>query len=683
MAFLGMTSKLMIRLTLTLLALDLMGWAAPPPLRDQVSLNGEWEQGGLVPDYGGRIVKGSSAYTYQRQVAVPATWQGKVIKLEFEAVNFSADVYIDDRLIANHLGAWNPFAIDLTSRISPGASFVLRVVVKGSQSAPIAGENGAPLWPIGTYNQDGSCSGIVDNVWLRAYGKVCIEDAFIKTSFRTGMLAVDYTVKNNDTQARTVEIASEVCAAGRNTAEMQLRATSVTLSAGESKKIAVSTPWKNPSLWWPDQPNLYYLTSRIKDKATTWDQEVRRFGFKEMWIESNYYVLNGVRVNLRGENIPTAWCPKKSISPEAWPATVEMLKNQLNFNVFRFHQLPGPGYMIEECDEKGLMIIEESALYGRPEYFKSDLETLHQNCIRWIEPWIKGHRNHPSIVIWSGSNEFCSEAQGTSYAFPILTSAQLQAVGETILAVDPTRPISFDGEGDIGWETANIHYPEGYESLTKGSIYSWAGKVHPNKPTGIGEFLACCWVPGIIPSVYWWQGTWVRGLRDNGFADIRPFVMHWAWDGREQGAISNLANSFAPVALFDKAYDDLGIDPVLKAAYPTVDEGSTIHRRLVLFNDEYRDTNVTISLAVKSGVTTFATGNKTYQVKPGHHRDIPCTFQVPFVGGKSMELVLSTWKNGKQKFTESKFFNVRKLNQPGSSSNQILLEETLPLSEQN
>ncbi len=95
-----------------------------------------------------------------------------------------------------------------------------------------------------------------------------------------------------------------------------------------------------------------------------------------------------------------------------------------------------------------------------------------------------------------------------------------------------------------------------------------------NKPCGFGEFLAASYVPAIIPDVFWWQGTWIRGMRYMNFTDLRPFTLRWAWTtGTDDRARQNLANSYAPVALFDKEYDRLGIIPIKDEKYPELHAG--------------------------------------------------------------------------------------------------------------
>jgi hypothetical protein len=281
----------------------------------------------------------------------------------------------------------------------------------------------------------------------------------------------------------------------------------------------------------------------------------------------------------------------------------------------------------------------------------------------WVPEWVPGFRNHPSIVDISIENEY-----GAGIFAYIMTGADIHNLAEAVRKYDWTRPLSADGDKDLGnIETVDHHYPEGYNASPSGCIYSWGGLLVATKPTGIGEFITSY---GPSPNKYW-QGTWCRGLRYLGFADIRPYTTTWSITGTGADAI-NLKNSFAPVALFDKAYDDLGVGPITSAQYPSVAAGSTANRTLILYNDEYRDTIVTIKAEIKSGTATLATGSKTYALRLGEHLDIPCSFQVPYVGGSTMDLVLTTTKAGVQRFTESKRFNVTG-GTSGTSSSAVTL----------
>jgi len=196
-------------LIFALIALSLSAallFADPPALRDEISLNGTWPQGGAIPQIGG-VTIGATASTYQRDVTIPAGWTGKKVRVEFEFVNYIADVYINNTLITTHLGPWNPFSVEVPASIAAGSTFSLRLDIKGSPASPYS-TNGNANYPIGpngggSAGNSGQFSGIMSDVWLRAYGEVAITDAFIKTSTRNQNITVDYTVKNFGTSSRT------------------------------------------------------------------------------------------------------------------------------------------------------------------------------------------------------------------------------------------------------------------------------------------------------------------------------------------------------------------------------------------------------------------------------------------------------------------------------------------------
>lgn len=359
------SSYLPILLALLTVAVP-QGQTAPgnvPARREELSLNGDWEQGGRMPQYQGEKF---DRKTYQHQVEVPKHWEGKRLFLEFRQVNYAAKVYVNHQLVGEHVGAWIPFSIDLTKRVKAGSTFILRVEVTSSTLPPSVDENGDPLWPIGTYHLDGSYAGIVDDVWLRAYGPVAIHDAFIQTSFREKTLAVDYTLVNHTDTPRTVSVRASAASGPGEPAARTLQTGPIALPPGETKVVTARTDWPDPGLWTPDQPRLYQLRSQVIEMDRVVDEETRRFGFREIWIADNQFLLNGHRINLIGDSIPRSWTDKARLTPENWPATVDLLMHDLNMRVIRWHQFPAADHLLETSDEKGLLIIDESALYDRP-----------------------------------------------------------------------------------------------------------------------------------------------------------------------------------------------------------------------------------------------------------------------------------------------------------------------------
>jgi len=310
--------------------------AQAPPLRDQISLNGIWDfttetgEKATIPvpefwdaapgftkrvnreytnDRGEKSVREVSLPSttigiYERDITIPAEWEGKTIMLEFEGVNHIAEVMIGDKLLLTHTGGWTPFRADITSLVSPGKKAPLRVVVKGGSHSPIVDSEGYPQWPVGWYGQE-SRWGIIFDTWLRAYGNVYIEDAFIRTSWRNKDICVDYELINNTSGYQDIEISGEVKAKDTGKPVLTVKSGKLSLNPGERKKVSIKSDWEDPELWNPETPVLYLLTSSIIKGNEIIDRETRRFGFREIWIEGTMLMLNGNRLNLRGTSINT------------------------------------------------------------------------------------------------------------------------------------------------------------------------------------------------------------------------------------------------------------------------------------------------------------------------------------------------------------------------------------------
>jgi hypothetical protein len=658
-----------------------------PALREQLSLNGIWsfttetgEKSTIpVPEYWdaapGFTKKVSREYTndrgektvrevllpstsigiYEREVAIPEAWKNKIIKLEFEGINHIAEVYLNDKLLQTHIGGWIPFTVDITGLIKPGNTGRLKVLVKGGSHSPIVDGNGYPQWPVGWYGQE-SRWGIIFDTWLRAYGAVHIEDAFIQTSWRKKEIAINYSLANKSSAKQEIYLLGEVLENGNSKTELSLKSKKIVLQPGEKKVIQVKSAWVNPKPWNPETPNLYFLESRVTSdiagNSEIIDEEVRRFGFREIWIEGTKLMLNGHRLNLRGTSINTHGQGYnrgryKYITEETFNQTIDRLQ-YYNINCVRFHQQPPSKRIIEIADERGLLVVEESPMYARDYILKSNNEIYFRNGLTWLKPWIKDRRNNPSVIMWSSENEI-----GRDW-LKWFSDKQLKTLADSIRAVDPTRPVIAEGDFDIGDDFYSDHYPEGVGKTVTGSIYSWDSLISKSKPSSFGEFLF-----GNTDGKEWWHGTWCRGLRYINAAQIMPYTLDWAWTSDTVTDVHlNLKNSFAPVALFDKYYDDLGIDVLRKKIYPELKAGAVEVRNLILYNDCFSGERVQIEVRLESQGKLLANDIRNIELPLGEHLDIRCELSVPATENSMIDLVLITRKNGKLTFQECKKFKV-------------------------
>ena len=639
-------------------------FAAAPELREQLSLNGTWPTGGKVPRYDSQNVAFDNK-TYERTFTVPAAWAGKRVKLEFQAVNWYCDVYLDNRKIGSHNGAWIPFDFDITDLVQAGKTYTLRLEVRGELLSPTK-EDGKILWWIGYNDLDKARAGIVDDVWLRAYGQVHIEDTFVKTSWRNSRIEVEYTIANRSSQRWTGRVVGDAVLETGGATAKTVQTADFSIDPGQRITVSATASWNNALLWWPDQPNLYLLKSRLVSGTNVADRETRRFGFREFWCEGNQFRLNGIRVNIRGD-----WsCFSQYWGSISDAATLErhyteMLKT--NANMLRWHKHPAPQFAYDMADEMGIMIMAESALYGRPYYNHDQKVKLIDNCLTLIPAWIKGSRNHASVMIWSACNE------ATFGGLSNIPPEQLKRLGDKIYEYDNTRPVNYDGDASVPGVMVNRHYPEGYEKdptvkYPNGDMYNdWTSLNHATKPTYLGEILAVR--PGTNENG-WWIGVWPRGLRHANFAGIAPRVYYAG--SRITAAQADLqSKAYAPIALFDIAYDKLGIKPYKDGILPSLDQGATVKRSLVVYNDDYRDESVIVEIELRAGGTSHAKGRTSVALGLGEHKDFDAMFQVPFKGGSTLEVVYRTFKGGVQRFEEVKKFVIKDLGKSGTSSTVV------------
>ena len=274
-------------------------------------------------------------------------------------------------------------------------------------------------------------------------------------------------------------------------------------------------------------------------------------------------------------------------------------------------------------------------------------------------------RNHPSIILWSAENEGLNCGQ--------LSPAQLAEFKRVIDRHDGTRPVIFDGDGTgYGASPASVkHYvrtiddledrggkASGYGRDLRTDIY-WAAEYRQTVPLGIGEFLfpANDAMRARRAEVCAAMGLQTRGYRYANWFDIRPYNPHYTGglepDGPKEGfeeAWDTIVKSFAPVAVFDKAYDELGPfpdPPVLRARQQA-------QRTLIVYNDTFRDEDVTLVWHVELAGKRIAGDTRMLDIPLGEHAEVEIVFTPPKAG--ELTLTLASRKRNQERFRDTKRF---------------------------
>jgi hypothetical protein len=636
------------------------------------SVDGKW-----------KVIPGIPEIDYKKVFNIPNSMIGKRVFLYFIAVNYVADFYVNNQLIGSHYGGYVPIQFDITPYVNiPSTNNKLRVKIKYWDDKfiyfnNIGDENVIPLWPIGWHGHYYNM-GIIGNVKLIGRSSVYIEDVFIKPSVREESISLEITIVNADNINHRVQLTANIIESG-----ISFGSHNVDVSAGDTVSVNLSQDWSNPNLWEPGNPVLYYCIAQLYESNNLINEKGTRFGFREFWTESDpipHFVLNGIRQNLRGDNIVIRGEKRywKYLVPNYnnWSSIVDSLL-ALNFNVIRLHQEPVPPWMLNICDEKGLMVIAESAIYGEMPSVGLYPELSNEftnNSAKWIKEWIKYNRNHPSIIIWSAENERRHQH--------LLRVSQVLQFGDAITSMDNTRPIVYEGDktlqGSEKVEICSYHYILKYSypntlyynsnGWPPGSIYEILTPfVNASLPTSWGEFD---WYKKTNPVPYsGWaklQAIKTRAARYINVADVRPYRLDWAWHPNpdffeiyenwkpSKNEVELLRNSMNPVAVFDKAYYEFSIDPEITK----FNEGNLINRTLIVFNDERANTQVEVRWKIIVQGQVVNSESFVENIPLGFYTEKNISFVSPYVEDtQNFILQLSSWKNGKERFREELTFS--------------------------
>jgi hypothetical protein len=387
------------------------------------------------PNYGDNNNMISDSYFYDnfwyRDVfATPAAYKGKRVFLNFDGINWEAEIYLNGHDVGRINGAFIRGKFDVTGLLVPGGSNALAVrVVKNEtpgfpteQNRNSTDANGGELggdnptfhasigWDwIPTIR--GRNTGIWNKVFLSATGPVTIEDPLVTTKLPlpdTSSAAINLQATLYNHTAKTVkgvlkgkfgELAFEQSVELRPS---ELKTISLDPSTNPSLKLL------NPRLWWPNgygRQNLYKVSlSFIAADGQSSDTKTFKTGVRQMTYSDTGNLkiwVNGRRFIPRGGNMGFAEDLLRYRSRE-YDIAVGFHKD-MNFNMIRdwVGQVDDEAFY-EACDKYGIMIWQDFWLANPsdgPDPYHPDM------FIDNMVDYVKRIRNHPSIGLYVGRNE--------------------------------------------------------------------------------------------------------------------------------------------------------------------------------------------------------------------------------------------------------------------------------------
>jgi hypothetical protein len=374
-----------------------------------------------------------ASYWYRTTFTVPQSYEGKRIWLNFDGINYIAEVWVNGSDIGKIQGAFARGIFDITTNVLIGKPATLAVRIfpephpgqsHQKTTASGTGRNG------GVTASDGPtflCSigwdwiptvrdrdiGIWQNVSLSASGSVVLQDPYVTTDLplpRTDSadVTVQATVRNVTDTLQT----GVLTGTGDGGIQFQQK---ISLNPGETQTVTFSSATnsslhlKHPKLWWPNgygPQNLYALHLSFSTDGGVSDAQDVTFGVRKITYsvpdsENLTLSVNGVPVVAKGGD----WGMDEAMKriPRATLDAMIRMHQQANYTIIRnwVGQSTSEDFY-ELCDQYGILVWDEFFQPNPADGPNPDDADLYLSNVR---EKILRFRQHPCIALWCARNE--------------------------------------------------------------------------------------------------------------------------------------------------------------------------------------------------------------------------------------------------------------------------------------
>lgn len=344
---------------------------------------------------------------YKRTFQVPAAWKGKEILLHFGAVDWQADVFVDDVLIGSHVGGYTPFTLNVTPYLS-AKSVTHKLVVrvwdpsdKGYQPRGKQVSNPEGIWytPV---------TGIWQTVWLEP----------VNASHITAIKAIP----DVDKQVMHVTVSTCSPSLASDIVEVELLDKGQVIASakgvqGKELRLAV----KQPTLWEPSNPYLYDMKVRLTKNGRSVDEVKSYTAFRKISTVRDAQGLMRMCLNdkplFQYGPLDQGWWPDGLYTAPTDEALLYDIKKtkEWGFNMIRKHVKVEPARWYYHCDKEGILVWQDMPSgdmdnQWAPRVYNggTDRQRTEASIANYYQEWKEIMDlcvSNPSVVVWVPFNE--------------------------------------------------------------------------------------------------------------------------------------------------------------------------------------------------------------------------------------------------------------------------------------
>lgn len=294
------------------------------------------------------------------------------------------------------------------------------------------------------------------------------------------------------------------------------------ININENNIINLSYLINKPLLWSNEEPNLYLLKLRIKDKDNILEDTSINVGFRKIEIKDKTLYLNNKPLFIKGINRHEFDKDNGRVLTKEEILNDIILLKKNNFNAIRTSHYPNNPYFYDICDKLGMLVMDECAIETHGTWINKKYNKIKEEDVlpgsneKYLDYTLKKgeatyqrDKNHPSIIIWSLGNE---SWVGTN----------LRKLYQYFKNIDNTRLVHYEGN------FASSNYNDISDFISR--MYFTPSKISKMLDKGISKpFLLCEFAHSMGNST----GNFdeYMALRDKSNSYVGGFI----WDYVDQG----------------------------------------------------------------------------------------------------------------------------------------------------
>ncbi len=408
----------------------------------------------------------------RKKVVIPASWKDKEVFIHLKAVAGDCRILVNREEIVLHFDNALPGEYNITEAIEWGEENELLLGIRDAKLYADQGKYGKYTYPTGSFWLENAI-GVWQDLFLLAKPKVHIRDVFVQANVQDDLLVAEVELVNNTNKKQKVELQMPVFQWINQTdlseqnvlkapeiswtlgAEvLQLKSSKIVLEAGQKRIVSlkgeVKGSLKKWEVWSRGEPNLYAGIAELSSGKKAIDKKYQRFGWRDVEIKNGDFFLNGERLELMNEGWHFTGVPCMT-RRYAWGWYT--LSKAAHVNLVRPHAMPYPDYFYDMADEMGMLIMDETGIFGSHVNFNYESPEFWERNQKHIESLVRRDRNHPSIIGWSVANEvravlIWQAVDDLEFQQQIYDS--LSNLTEIAHSLDPTRQwLQSDGDKDL------------------------------------------------------------------------------------------------------------------------------------------------------------------------------------------------------------------------------------------